>query len=215
MSKYYVYLHKRADNGSVFYVGKGSGNRAYESKYRNTHWQRVVAKYGFTVEIYRSGMAETESLELEKQLIQKYGRDNLTNMTDGGEGATNPSLELRQKHSEAMKRNMANPEYVARLHSRRAAITHTPEYKLYMSRNNPMRSLEVRKKVAEALRGNTGNKNAISKPVICVDNGMTFESANLAAEWLKDRFPKAHRGNISTAAKNGNTAYGFSWKVAP
>ncbi len=32
---YYVYLHKATETGEVFYVGKGSGRRAWETKKRN------------------------------------------------------------------------------------------------------------------------------------------------------------------------------------
>ena len=208
-NKYYVYLHKRADSGSIFYVGKGSGNRAYEARYRNTYWQRVVAKHEFTVEIFRSGMTESEALALEKRLIQYYGRDNLTNMTDGGEGATNPSLETRRKHSEAMKQRMASPEYRARLAASHVAISHSPEYKRRMSENNPMRDKEVSRKVALA---NTGPKNKMARRIECKEAGICFLTYSYAVDWLKLAGKlKAHPGNLSTAVRTGCTAYSYHW----
>ena len=46
---------------------------------------------------------EVDAFNLEVTLIKKYGRDNLTNLTDGGEGVVNPSAETRLKHSIALK----------------------------------------------------------------------------------------------------------------
>lgn len=40
---FYVYLHSRATDGKVFYVGKGSEYR-YKSKQRNNYWRRTVNK---------------------------------------------------------------------------------------------------------------------------------------------------------------------------
>lgn len=93
---FYVYLHRRATDGRVFYVGKGSGKRAHTRKNRNPHWHRTVLKHGFTVEFIQTGMLEWWALEMERELVTFYGRANLTNLTDGGEGAPNPSEETRR-----------------------------------------------------------------------------------------------------------------------
>jgi len=92
---FYVYLHRKATNGKVFYVGKGHGKRAWDSTNgRNRHWRSVVAKHGFTVEIYKTGLLEWYAFELEIETILRYGRDNLANVTDGGEG---PSGAIQSK----------------------------------------------------------------------------------------------------------------------
>ncbi len=90
---YYVYIHRKATTGEVFYVGKGHGNRAYSHRNRNRMWQRVVKRHGITVEIVIEGIQEWYAFELEKDLITSYGRrsDNsgvLVNMTEGGEGVS-------------------------------------------------------------------------------------------------------------------------------
>ena len=36
--KFYVYTHRRASNGVVFYVGKGHGRRAYVKSHRGKWW---------------------------------------------------------------------------------------------------------------------------------------------------------------------------------
>lgn len=90
MTDFYVYLHKKKTTGEIFYVGKGSGRRAYDFKLRNAFWKRVEAKYGCDVEIYMDNLQEWYALELETQLIAYYGRKDLglgelTNLSDGGE----------------------------------------------------------------------------------------------------------------------------------
>jgi hypothetical protein len=84
---FYVYVHRRASDGRVFYVGKGHGNRAWSTA-RNKHWHRVAKKHGLKVEIFQDGLQEWYAFELEMGLIALYGRENLCNMTDGGEGTS-------------------------------------------------------------------------------------------------------------------------------
>ena len=73
---YYVYEHYNDDG--IFYVGKGSGNRAWEGR-RNNTWKKVADK-GYKVNIVQENMYEMDAFALEKQLIEHY--DNLTNRRD-------------------------------------------------------------------------------------------------------------------------------------
>lgn len=89
-SVFYVYVHKTADTGNIFYVGKGCRNRAYSTNRRNVFWQRVVKKHGFIVEIIYSGLTEQDAFKIEIDTIYNlrlYG-ERLTNLTVGGEGAS-------------------------------------------------------------------------------------------------------------------------------
>ena len=96
---FYVYVHARKDTGSIFYVGKGRNGRAWYKHGRNEYWNRVVKKHGFTVTIIRDGMTERDALDLEIDMISRIGRDNLCNLTDGGEGLSgySPTEETREK----------------------------------------------------------------------------------------------------------------------
>lgn len=86
---YYVYLHKKPD-GTVFYVGKGKGSRCNSIHNRNPMWKAIVKKYGFTVEIFQSGLQEWYAFELEEALTYHYGLRSdggtLVNMCYGGGG---------------------------------------------------------------------------------------------------------------------------------
>jgi len=86
---YYVYLHRRATDGSVFYVGKGRKDRGWHiSRQYNRRWMGNARKYGCVVEIVDDSMSEDQAFELECNLIEEYGLDNLANMTTGGDGSS-------------------------------------------------------------------------------------------------------------------------------
>jgi len=102
---FYVYEHIRLDAGTVFYVGKGHNRRAWAKDMRNARWWRIVNLHGYDVRIAASDLTEEAAFSLEKELIAFYGRKQLCNATDGGEGASGAirSPEVRAKLSEANK----------------------------------------------------------------------------------------------------------------
>ncbi len=87
MNKYYVYIHLRLDNGKPFYVGKGKDRRAFSKMGRNTYWNNVVNKYGYDIIIIENNLINEDALDREIYWIKRIGRENLVNMTDGGEGS--------------------------------------------------------------------------------------------------------------------------------
>ena len=116
-NKFYVYVHKKP-NGRVFYVGKGSSNRHKSQKDRSDYWHKIVNKYGFYSEIVKEAISECEAFELEQELIRYYGRENLCNHTDGGDGPSGyrhdhftrlkmSYLRIGKKHSEETKKKMS------------------------------------------------------------------------------------------------------------
>lgn len=121
-------MHLRNDNNTCFYIGKGHGER-YKTKARNSHHDRIVAKFGMTPIIVKDGLTEKASYELEKILIHHYVFDLgygididgyrtgssigfLTNHTFGGDGSYGMvhSEKWRKQHSENMK-GAKNPMY--------------------------------------------------------------------------------------------------------
>ena len=113
---FYVYEHWRPDKGVCFYVGKGKGKRAWDLKrVRNRHHMAVTSKLtsmGLMVDvrIVVAGLSSKSALALEIDRIAMYGRDNLTNMTRGGDGLVDPSPEVRQRMSIAIKAAYSTPE---------------------------------------------------------------------------------------------------------
>ena len=104
---FYVYVHTRATDGSIFYVGKGESKRAWSKVSRNRHWKYIVAKHDYNVTILLNNLTEEQAFILEKQTIATLGRENLCNMTDGGEGMSGflHSEETRNKMSKSRKGN--------------------------------------------------------------------------------------------------------------
>ena len=65
MNKYYVYAHRKP-NGEIFYIGKGSGKRAWlKNRDYNPIWLAKVNKYpDWTVDLLKDNLPEDEALEL-------------------------------------------------------------------------------------------------------------------------------------------------------
>lgn len=66
-NKFYVYTHLDC-NDVVFYVGKGSRDRAYSKNGRSKHWKKS-AERGFSVDILKKNLNEDQAIELEDSLI--------------------------------------------------------------------------------------------------------------------------------------------------
>lgn len=212
---FYVYVHKRASDGRVFYVGKGSGPRAW-SKTRSKYWHRIVAKHGYTVEIVQSGMEEWWAFELERELIALYGRENLCNLTDGGDGASGAirTQETKSKigaskigkprpDMEGSNAIMYRPGVSAKVSAARKGIlrpdmsgdknpTCNPliAAKVSAALKNVPKSDDHKKKLSDALKGKprpdlVGKFNPHSIPIRCICTDTTFESMSLAVKWLK------------------------------
>lgn len=114
---HYVYVSFRS-NGSPFYVGKGSGRRAFEHKHHGEHYRAIVARSGgdVPVVVVREELTETEAYELEETLIRTIGieRDGglLINQGYGGRGGPHGvkrSVEWRKTRSERAKEMWQSP----------------------------------------------------------------------------------------------------------
>jgi hypothetical protein len=80
----YVYAHRGLD-GSIFYIGKGTGSRAWSTQ-RDDIWRHFIrTRLGgrYMVEILEDGLNEDEALELESELIAEHG-ERLVNWINPG-----------------------------------------------------------------------------------------------------------------------------------
>lgn len=156
MNKFYVYVHYRESDGTPFYVGKGSGKRAYSSSRRNQFWKNTKEKHGIRVEIIFDNLTEEESFQCEIDTILefKYFGYKLTNMTLGGEGVSGMivSPETRSKISAAHKNRVFSEEHlrkisIANTGKRASDSTKEKQRQLklgkYTGENNPFADLTV------------------------------------------------------------------------
>ena len=104
----YVYGHYKADTGELFYIGKGSGHRAWSKRTRNKHWKYVVEKHGLIIKVLEDGLTDDEAYNRERQLIAEVGLNNLTNKTEGGEGLTSQALKQLYKDNPEISRKISN-----------------------------------------------------------------------------------------------------------
>ncbi len=110
--KYYTYVLIDPRDMSVFYAGKGSGvrirghlvmavsNRHYNAKLQNKILKILSMGLGVIAEKIFEHDEQWPCHANEVAVIAFYGRDNLCNLTDGGEGAFNPTPEERKRMSE-------------------------------------------------------------------------------------------------------------------
>ena len=64
---YYIYAHRSVE-GTIFYIGKGCGKRAYSKAKRSKAWNKI-ADTGFSIEILLEGLSNYEALRIESELI--------------------------------------------------------------------------------------------------------------------------------------------------
>lgn len=189
-SIFYVYQHRRKDDGRIFYVGKGKGKRAY-SLVRGLFWKRVVAKHGFIVEFLKTDLTEEDAFALEIETIRLYRSQDieLINLTDGGEGTTgrvtsdesrvryresrlgnkNPmfhkthSDEIKQRISQASKESHSKPGYTASLAQKLKGIVRSDstKEKIRKFRTGKHHSAETKQKLSLSKKGKpSGRKGA-------------------------------------------------------
>lgn len=222
-SDFYVYLHKRATDGRVFYVGKGCGCRAFRTSKRNKHWLSIVKKHGYSVEIVQSGMQEWWAFELECELISYYGLKNLCNKTDGGEGVSGLvwSYESRQKMSKSVSSD-GNFWFKKQQHpnTKKAALLALKNHRF--SNKGIKMSEATKEKIRNAIKGKSHTEETKKKiseskrkinPINC-SNGMRFLSPAFATDWLKkNKGFFAQQTHIRRCCQGRQkTAYGFEWR---
>jgi hypothetical protein len=122
---FYVYALLRL-GGQPFYVGKGGARRVldHEAEARNTSLRthklnviraihRASRRVGYAIMDFFED--EVEAHACERRLILEIGRHDLctgplTNQTDGGEGASNPSAESRARRAASLGGSADDPD---------------------------------------------------------------------------------------------------------
>ena len=134
MLKFYVYADLRED-GTPYYIGKGSGNRAWVKSIKEVNPPKDMAR----ITIVEKNLTNVGALSIERYLIRWYGRKDigtgiLRNKTDGGDGVVNP----------VKRAGVLNPFY---------GKTHTDDVKRKIRDASANRSLETKLKMGAVHKG--------------------------------------------------------------
>lgn len=210
---YCIYLLKDQEE-IPFYVGKSSIRRIfnrkaehiYESGKSTTKKSNKIRKIlrennDFYIKIIDYSTDEDEIFEKEKFYIKKYKKKyNLCNLTDGGEGLRNPSLETRKKISQKAKGRISgnkNPSCKDSVKKKRS---------LFLKKSNPMHNCEIKEKAIAKIR------KKCAKEVIKYDkdNNMLEKYVSIREAALKNQIGK--EGISRCCNKKLKTSGGFIWK---
>jgi group I intron endonuclease len=190
MKTHYTYSHNKPD-GTPFYIGKGSGRRAF-TKRTNPYWKNIVAKYGYEVQILSHWDTEKEALNHEVLLIacMKDMGIELCNLTEGGEGATG------YQHSEEYKASLKGNTYGASTWGLTfKGKKHSEESRAKMSYMRIGNKNKLGKKISEESKAKISASN-LGKP--------KFKKRVLTAEQVLEIRPRIGYRNIAQLAREYN-----------
>lgn len=181
----YVYRHIRLDKNEVFYIGISNEinenfKRAYCKQRRNNHWNNIVNKSEYKVDILFYNVTWEFAKQKEIELIELYAKkiDNsgsLCNITNGGEGTLGLkwSKERRDKILQAITGRKRTNEQKERISKSRVGNILSENHRFNISK-----TLKNKKWSVEELNS---KKNASSKIVINEQSGIFYSSAKEAA----------------------------------
>lgn len=183
---FYVYLHVKESDGTVFYVGKGTKHRWCISFSRSKHWKHTASKHGVICEIVAHNLTTEEALILEKKLIASYGRQDqktgcLVNLTDGGDGVVNYvwTDEHRKKISEAGMGKKHTDEFkqmISKLHTGKVLSEET-KAKISAKRRGVKWS-DAQRKASES------KIDPRSRHIICLNDSVIYSNVSDVARTL-------------------------------
>jgi hypothetical protein len=130
---YYTYAYLREDK-TPYYIGKGKGRRAYKKHQKGIS----VPKDKSRIIFLKQNLTEEEAFKHEIYMIDVFGRKDLRtgilrNMTNGGEGNSNPSDETRRKMSVAKKGKTRSEETKRKMSVAQKGKTFSEEHRKNMS----------------------------------------------------------------------------------
>ena len=156
-------------------------------------------------------MNEKDALALEIFTIAKYGRENLCNYTDGGEGSSGRivSDECKRKISNSKKGTVATAEHREKTRIASTGRKHSEEAKRKIGESNSRRGVSAETKAKMVT-------NMPTKKPVRNSEGREFQSVGCAVRWLRiNGWPKACDVAIIRVCKLRQiTAYGYGWSYA-
>jgi hypothetical protein len=159
---FYVYAYLRID-GTPYYIGKGSNNRAWDRKHHTIKPPVDLSR----VVLIEQNLSDVGSLAIERQLIRWYGRKDigtgiLHNKTDGGDGAAGRKVSAETVRKSLETKRQTGGVYACATPSARKQATETR-----LKNNNGVYANwtpELTRKRLDTRKKNGTDKNAGAKP---------------------------------------------------
>jgi len=215
--KFYTYIHVRNDTSTIFYVGKGSANRAYSRYDRNNLWHKIVKKHGYTVHIVSYWDTEKEAFQHEKELIKSYKESgiNLANFTDGGDGVSGyrHTEEVKKKASERIKAFWLNEEYAKKMMQIRKNQWTKEARKKASDSNKKVWTEDAKKKHSEILKAAYSSEE---RKKMQANRGKTFresEAGKLAFVERSKKYWASPQSQTEEAKMKRSEARKKSWET--
>lgn len=227
--KFYVYVHRRATNGSIFYVGKGTRNRLTSTASRSPKWHKIANECGFVAEKISNQMPNQCALSYEKAMMSAIGFDRICNVVMGGSyGMSGRKFdrEVVDKRSKKCMKPVINSDGVifqslkdAAAHMRKIGFSNATEAHISSCCKGNRHvafgfswSFDTSKtpKLIDA----SSKVNEARKRCVIASNGMEFASITDAADWVRTSLKvKCGTSDISRCCngKRKNCA-GLEWK---
>jgi hypothetical protein len=240
--EFYVYTLADSRDNIIFYVGKGTGSRmtahksiarkdTRKSKFRVYNKIRKILLEGgdvLTEKVFKTN-CQKEAYEYEMKLIKKIGRNNLTNLTDGGEGGFGHKMSEKNKQiliqiakqpkSESHRANLSKAKTgipLSKETAKKIGLSNTGKKHSKEWRENQSKSLRglKRSEYTKSLLRKPKSKEQIekmriapSKKTLCIETGKIFDSAICAAKYIN-----VSDSAIRQAIKYNYCSGGFHWK---
>jgi hypothetical protein len=193
--KFYVYFHRDV-NGGIFYVGRGTSDRAW-SQDRDRNWQKYVRERSngkHTVELFKEQLTEAEACDLESWLISVHGK-HLVNWINPGRQTDYTAIaryhELRDKNrlfvTQTRPLEKIDPEEAVRRY--RLALDEMDRYEAIVTETGLIAELDGHRTFPDVV--------VLDRLTLCLVKLGRRDEARAAAEQFFQKYP--HTVSLSLA----------------